>query len=150
MAIADRNPILGNEELADDPFAELHLGEKYQNNIHHYDIIIKSPGVKIDESTLFHDQKVTSQTDLFLQYYRDQTIGVTGTKGKSTSASLIHHFLTKAKKKSVLIGNIGRPPFEGIKDIDDDTTVVFELSAHQLESIHVSPHISVLLNIFHG
>jgi UDP-N-acetylmuramoylalanine--D-glutamate ligase len=72
------------------------------------------------------------------------TIGVTGTKGKSTTASLIHHLLPG----SILAGNIGIPLFDILDDLREDSIVVAELSCHQLENIHRAPHISVLLNLF--
>ena len=92
-------------------------------------------------SSSFH---LTSLTDLFLQVYGDLTIGVTGTKGKSTTASLIHHLLPG----SILAGNIGIPLFDILDDLRLDSLVVAELSCHQLENIHRGPHIAVLLNLF--
>jgi UDP-N-acetylmuramoylalanine--D-glutamate ligase len=83
-------------------------------------------------------------TDLFLQVYGDKVIGVTGTKGKSTTASLIHHLLPG----SILAGNIGIPLFDILDDLDEESIVVAELSCHQLESIHRGPHVAVLLNLF--
>ena len=92
-------------------------------------------------SSSFH---LTSLTDLFLQVYGDLTIGVTGTKGKSTTASLIHHLLPG----SILAGNIGIPLFDILDDLHEGALVVAELSCHQLENIHRGPHIAVLLNLF--
>lgn len=108
-----------------------------------YDLIIKSPGVPM---RLLTDAKgeVSSITDLFLQVYGDQVIGVTGTKGKSTTASLIHHLLPG----SILAGNIGVPLFDVLEEMDERSLVVAELSCHQLEKIHRGPHIAVLLNLF--
>ena len=108
-----------------------------------FDMVIKSPGIPT-----FHlpssSFSLTSLTDLFLQVYGDLTVGVTGTKGKSTTASLIHHLLPG----SILAGNIGIPLFDILDDINEDSIVVAELSCHQLENIHRAPHISVLLNLF--
>ena len=108
-----------------------------------FDMVVKSPGIPtfhIPHST-FH---LTSLTDLFLQVYGDLTIGVTGTKGKSTTASLIHHLLPG----SILAGNIGIPLFDILDELREDTLVVAELSCHQLENIHRGPHVAVLLNLF--
>ena len=93
-------------------------------------------------------ERITSQTDLFLQACHKQVVGVTGTKGKSTTSSLIHHILKSAGRKTFLAGNIGVPFFNIVEQLDDQTTVVAELSAHQLEFIHRSPDYAVLLNIF--
>ena len=149
VGIADGNISLKDDiTLKNDVNIQLHLGDKYLLALKDYDLIIKSPGVKLpnlDNSIL---SKITSQTDLFLAAFYGQTIGVTGTKGKSTTSSLINHILNKCGKKSILIGNIGVPAFEMINNISSDTIVVYELSAHQLEYVHKSPHIAVLLNIF--
>ena len=108
-----------------------------------FDMVIKSPGIPT-----FHlsplTAHLTSLTDLFLQVYGDMTIGVTGTKGKSTTASLIHHLLPG----SILAGNIGIPLFDILDELKEDSIVVAELSCHQLENIHRGPHIAVLLNLF--
>ena len=106
-----------------------------------YDLVIKSPGVPM---RVMGGVECSSLTDLFLQVYGDMTIGVTGTKGKSTTASLIHHLLPG----SILAGNIGIPLFDILDDLHEGSIVVAELSCHQLENIHRAPHISVLLNLF--
>ena len=108
-----------------------------------FDMVIKSPGIPNFQFPTFNFQ-LTSLTDLFLQVYGDLTIGVTGTKGKSTTASLIHHLLPG----SILAGNIGIPLFDILDDLREDSIVVAELSCHQLENIHRAPHIAVLLNLF--
>ena len=106
-----------------------------------YDLIIKSPGVPM---RVMGGVECSSLTDLFLQVYGDLTIGVTGTKGKSTTASLIHHLLPG----SILAGNIGIPLFDILDDLREDSIVVAELSCHQLEVLHRSPHVAVILNFF--
>ncbi|MBP5342083.1 MAG: UDP-N-acetylmuramoyl-L-alanine--D-glutamate ligase [Bacteroidales bacterium] len=108
-----------------------------------FDMVIKSPGIPNFQFSILNFQ-LTSLTDLFLQVYGDKVIGVTGTKGKSTTASLIHHLLPG----SILAGNIGIPLFDILDDIREDSIVVAELSCHQLENIHRGPHIAVLLNLF--
>ena len=149
IGIADRNEEIGIiDELTEDQNAQIYTGEDYLNVLDEYDLVIKSPGIKLDQQSTGSHITFTSQTALFLMYYRDQVVGVTGTKGKSTTVSLIYHFLKNAGTKSVLLGNIGTPAFNHISKIDNETIVVFELSAHQLQNIEISPHIAVLLNIF--
>lgn len=109
-----------------------------------YDVIIKSPGIVMLED----NPKYTSQTELFLNQFSNQTIGITGTKGKSTTSSLLAHVLKGCGKKAILLGNIGKPCFDLIDEIDDDTVIVFELSCHQLLHIDKAPHIAVFLNLF--
>ena len=108
-----------------------------------FDIVIKSPGIPNFQFSIFNFQ-LTSLTDIFLQVYGDRVIGVTGTKGKSTTASLIHHLLPG----SILAGNIGIPLFDILDELKEDSIVVAELSCHQLENIHRGPHVAVLLNLF--
>jgi UDP-N-acetylmuramoylalanine--D-glutamate ligase len=147
IRIADASPDIRNTPLLQGFREEgLFLGDNYQQAIKHCAVVIKSPGVKLERA--YPDVQITSQTELFLEYYRNQTIGVTGTKGKSTTVSIIHHLLNKAGVDNVLLGNIGVPPFDRVEMIRKDTVVVFELSAHQLKDIHVSPSTAVLLNIF--
>jgi len=149
FAIADKNSMA----LAGFNFSgttpQLISGESYLEAISNYDVIIKSPGIRLGDSiSLLNNRILLSQTGLFLEKYGHQTIGITGTKGKSTTSSLIHHILNKSGRKSFLVGNIGVPPFEIIDAIDSETHVVFELSANQLQFVNHSPHISVLLNLF--
>jgi UDP-N-acetylenolpyruvoylglucosamine reductase len=124
-------------------------GENYLQNLNDYDIILKTPGISFANLNYFIEpEKISSQTALFLQFYGNQTIGITGTKGKSTTSSLIYHILQQNHKKTVLAGNIGVPFFDIIEQIDKETIVVAELSAHQLEFVHHSSHIAVLLNLY--
>ncbi|MGM0565507.1 MAG: UDP-N-acetylmuramoyl-L-alanine--D-glutamate ligase [Bacteroidota bacterium] len=120
-------------------------GEKYLDNATDFDVIIKSPGVAFKEAK---DSLITSQTDIFLQQFRKQVIGVTGTKGKSTTASLIHRIIQKQYPDSLLIGNIGTPPLDKYSEISSRAPIVHEISAHQLQHIHVAPHIAVFMNLF--
>lgn len=110
-----------------------------------YDVIIKSPGIREEH----WNERYTSVTQLFLQQFSGQTIGVTGTKGKSTTVSLLYHVLRSCQHRPVvLVGNIGIPCLDQCDVIDPDTIVVFELSCHQLDHLMVSPHIAVFLNLF--
>jgi UDP-N-acetylmuramoylalanine--D-glutamate ligase len=82
-----------NEMKENLPNAVIHGGSSYQDILSDYDIIIKSPGIVFHCKNSKDMKKLTSQTDLFLEFYRNQTIGITGTKGKSTTSSLIYHVL---------------------------------------------------------
>jgi UDP-N-acetylmuramoyl-L-alanine---L-glutamate ligase len=147
--IADRNSEIdlgGFGEITND---QLFIGDDYLNAVAYADVVFKSPGVKLPtDNNDLHRVKVVSQTLLFLEKYHRQVIGITGTKGKSTTASLIFHLLKTAGKDALLVGNIGVPPFDATGAINHNTIVVFELSAHQLEFVRHSPHIAILLNIF--
>lgn len=133
-----------NENLA------FKTGDKYLDDLTDFDLIIKTPGISLKDfgKPLLNQLNITSQTDLFLQLFSKQVIGITGTKGKSTTTSLIYHIIKSFTDNVVLVGNIGIPPFEQVLNVDNETIIVYEMSSHQLENISVSPHISVLLNLF--
>ena len=136
-------------ELRDDLNVEVVFGDDYLNDLDRFDLIIKSPGVSfknLDRDKLKY--KITSQVELVLELNRDNIIGVTGSKGKSTTASLIYHLNSKQGKKVCLVGNIGVPVFDEIDTYSNDVYVVMELSCNQLEFVDVSPHIGVIVNIF--
>jgi len=129
-----------------------------------YDLVIKSPGVLPNHELLewVRDQgvPVTSNTQLFLDElptlpFPVQTIGVTGTKGKSTTTSVIFEVLksafTQTQHQAFLGGNIGKPALDLISEMKsttpDQAVVVLEMSSHQLLDLHSSPHIAVIQNI---
>lgn len=145
LGIADRNEAIGKEEYLS---ARLYLGKNYLQAVHNYDLVIKSPGVFLGDFYNAGKLKTTSQTDMFLQIFGSQTIGVTGTKGKSTTAALIYHLLKSSGRDSLIMGNMGFPAFDSIEKIHSESLIVYELSAHQLEYVHHSTHIGVLLNLF--
>lgn len=128
---------------------ELFSGDKYLDAVKEYDIVMKTPGIalldKINEKDM---EKITGQTDLFLRFCPNYTIGVTGTKGKSTTSSLITHILNHCGKNAVLIGNIGIPPLSVVDTLEKDTVAVMEMSCHQLEYVKASPKTAVLLNVY--
>ena len=150
LIIADSDEtVKGNSLVINDPEVCFHLGPGYLDHLDQSDLIIKSPGITLkDLPYRLPQENITSQTDLFLQAYSGQVIGITGTKGKSTTSTLVHYILKKAEKNSILLGNIGRPAFDCIEEINPGTCIVFELSSHQLEHIKKAPHISVILNLF--
>lgn len=124
-------------------------GEGYLDNLNDYDLIMKTPGISflnIDTTEFYH--KIKSQLELLFEFFENFTIGVTGTKGKSTTSSLIYKVLQDQGKKSIFMGNIGVPVFNYIDEIDPDEYIVLEMSSHQLEYMEMSPNIAILLNIF--
>ena len=147
VAVADRNSNCINELAEIDLTIPFFGGEKYLQQINNFDLILKSPGIKL-EISISECVQISSQTDLFLSAFNSQIIGITGTKGKSTTASLIHHILVNSGLPALLTGNMGIPCFDIINQITPQSIVVFELSAHQLQFVRHSPHVCVLLNIF--
>lgn len=150
LAVADEKQDIanGNPELLQ-PGTRLLTGNDYTENLAEYDLIIKSPGFSVYKSGLGRlHAHITSQTDLFLQAFAPQVTGITGTKGKSTTASLLHHMIMMHSSNTLLAGNIGTPLFDMVDHIDHNTRVVCELSSHQLEFISKAPSTAVLLNLF--
>jgi UDP-N-acetylmuramoylalanine--D-glutamate ligase len=115
------------------------------------DLIIKNPDVPNSSPYLEIARKnnIPIETDisLFFKLTNAFTIGVTGTKGKSTTASLIFHILKSKFKRVFLVGNIGVSPLEIISKIEKGDRVVLELSSFELEDLKQSPNISVITNI---
>lgn len=110
-----------------------------------YDFAIKTPGIPRSKITIPY----TTATNIFFSQIKNMTVGVTGSKGKSTAASMIYHILKTAGKKVRLLGNIGTPMLEVLLGpIDPEEIFVIELSSYMLEDIEYSPHIAVLLNLF--
>jgi len=128
-------------------------GEEYLKNVHQFDVIVKSPGVPPCKELDAVQDKVTSGTALFLEEARHSphtVIGVTGSKGKSTTTALIHHILETTGKHSILLGNIGIPALDHLQDLQNTkhTYFVMELSSYQLMNIGCSPHIAVITSFF--
>lgn len=160
---------------------EVRSGENYLSDLNLFDIIVRSPGVpyltKEIQSAKSKGSEITSSSKLFFDFCPAKIIGVTGTKGKGTTASLIYEiieqkflihstssgqvsnfeFLNKPQvsndkkesksKKVYLIGNIGIPAFDVIEKVQSDDLVVFELSSFQLQDMEKSPGIAVVVNL---
>lgn len=119
------------------------------NKFNNYDLIFKSPGISFKDldTTSFKD-KITSQLEIFLETTPSYTIGITGSKGKSTTTSLIYKIINNQNIKSYIVGNIGKPILDIVDEVDENTYVVIECSSHQLEYTKVSPNIGIILNLF--
>lgn len=110
-----------------------------------YDLVIRSPGVPKE----LIKKPYTTATNIFFANVKGKVIGVTGSKGKSTTASLIHDILLQALFKSRLCGNIGKPSLSSLMESNNpDDVYVAELSSFQLDDVEYSPHISLILNLF--
>lgn len=135
--------------LAKDNRVNLILGPSYLDNLAIYDLIIKTPGISLKECdiTLFQD-KITSQLELILEVFKDNCIGITGTKGKSTTTSLIYNIFKDQGYDAYLLGNIGIPLLDYVDKFNENSILVIEMSAHQLEFVKTSPRYGIILNLY--
>ncbi len=128
-------------------------GKEYLDNQKAYDLAVKSPGVHPDRVTIPY----TTAVNIFFANAKGKIIGVTGTKGKSTTTALIYEMLKMAEKNVYMGGNIGMSPLDFMDKLNDHSWTVLELSSFHLQDLGKSlsdakavegkPHIAVLLKI---
>lgn len=125
------------------------FGPDAMSKLSGFEIIFRSPGVKRNQKILdeLADKGVliTSPTQLFFDLCPCPIIGVTGTKGKGTTSSLIIEMLKKEGFDTYLGGNIGTPPLTFLEKLTPESRVVLEMSSFQLQDLTISPHIAVML-----
>lgn len=150
LYIADRREnLVDDDELKRDTKVVCQGGENYLYDLVQYEIIMKSPGISFKNVDIDRLKgRIWSQLEVLLKFFEGKTVGVTGTKGKSTTSSLIFQILQDQNIPSMLLGNIGVPVFDMIDEMKSEMILVLEMSSHQLEFMDVSPHIAVLLNVF--
>lgn len=142
LGIADAESI-----AAPDGNITLHCGAEYMHSLTDYDLVLKSPGVSLRGIPLPENTEITCQTDLFLRFAPCVCLGVTGTKGKTTTATLLHAMLEAGGISALLLGNMGLPVLDAIEQ-SQGKIAVLELSSHQLEFMNASPHIGILTNLY--
>ncbi|MBI2464380.1 UDP-N-acetylmuramoyl-L-alanine--D-glutamate ligase [Candidatus Peregrinibacteria bacterium] len=130
---------------------QTNFGKNYLKNLKSCDVIFRSPGISCLTPEIIEakrrGQNVTSLTQYFFDHCPCPIIGVTGTKGKGTTSTLIYKILKKAGRDAYLGGNIGDPPLDFLKKLKKTSWVVLELSSFQLQDMTKSPHIAVILNV---
>ena len=121
------------------------MDKNYLERQKNCDLAIKTPGIAKEKIKIPY----TTAANIFFSQNRNFIIGVTGSKGKSTTASLIYEIIKASGRKVRLIGNIGNPMLEVLfTKIDPDEIFVAELSSYMLDDIEYSPNIALLLNLF--
>jgi UDP-N-acetylmuramoyl-L-alanine---L-glutamate ligase len=125
--------------------------QEARSAIENADVLIRSPGVSIYkpliQEALTNGAIVTTPTSLWMAERQGRhVIGVTGTKGKSTTATVIEHLLSQITATE-LAGNIGRPVID-LLDLDPETWVVLELSSYQIADLSTGPEVAVMTNLY--
>lgn len=158
--LKDRSEDSGDEKLGkilSDSRFKKRFGPEYLNSLTDFEIVFRSPGIPYLQEKIIAAEadgvEISSQIKLFFDLCPCLIIGVTGTKGKGTTSTLIQLMLQKSKgqnpkvKNVYLAGNIGEPAITLIDKLSKDDIVVLELSSFQLQDLDKSPHIAVVLNI---
>lgn len=142
LLIADQAPI-----RLEDPHVTLLCGEGYLDALHQCDIVLKSPGIPLKNIAIPPGVEISCQTDLFLRFAPCVKAGVTGSKGKTTTSTLLYGMLRASGIGARLIGNMGVPVLDCFDEIAGQIAVI-ELSSHQLEFTHASPQVAVWTNLY--
>mgnify|MGYP002860165819 CR=1 FL=1 len=127
------------------------LGENYLDNLHGFDIIFRTPGIRPDIAPLQKEVDrgaiLTSEIEMLIELCPSKIIGVTGSDGKTTTTTLIYKILCEEGYNCYLGGNIGTPLFAKIDEMKPEDIVVLELSSFQLMTLRKSPNISIVTNV---
>jgi UDP-N-acetylmuramoylalanine--D-glutamate ligase len=146
------------QQLASFPI-DFRLGGHLEEDIWNTDYIIRNPSIPSDHPLLALARKIKKpilmRSSLFVDLAQIPVIGITGTRGKTTTTTMIYRILSKLSHKKVfLAGNIsGMSDLELLDQIEDnnESLAVMELSSWQLQGFadsHISPHISVITNLY--
>ncbi len=158
VIIADKNDIPDGDYP---PYVRFFCGEDYTDALKEGDIALKSPGISFKNFSIRKENgrnflaeypgcEISGQSDLFLRFAPAHIIGVSGTKGKTTTTSFIYLMLCEAfgKEKCFLLGNIGVPVLDAAEAMDENSYCALELSSHQLQFCTASPETAVLSNFY--
>lgn len=130
--------------------------KNYLKNLNNFSLVFRTPGIPYNlpeiQKAVKNGVKFSSATALFFDEAKKQKnlkiIGITGTKGKGTTSTLLYKILKACGKNVLLAGNIGKSPLDLIPKLKKNSIVILELSSFQLQDLKVSPNIAVVLNIF--
>lgn len=132
------------------------VGDGWLDNLDLFKYLFRTPGLRPDRPEILAAQAagsiLTSQTELFFAICPAPIIGITGTKGKGTTSTLLAAMLRAGREAAGIrevwvAGNIGQDPFDFVDEIQTDDVVILELSSFQLMGAKVHPHIAIVLRI---
>lgn len=155
ITVFDNKPIDTIDKKILDKIYEYKLnssfGENYLTRLKGFNVIFRSPSCRPDLPELILEKDkgtiITSEIEMAIELSPCKIIGVTGTKGKATTARLIYEMLKEQEYECFLGGNIGIPMFTEIKDLKPEDILVLSLSSFQLLDIQKSPDIAVITNL---
>ena len=127
------------------------LGEGYLDKLTGYEVVFKTPSMRIDCDALVKAKVegayITSEMEEFVRYCKGTIFAVTGSDGKTTSTTLIYNMLKEEGYKTYVGGNIGNPLFSNIEEIKEEDKVVLELSSFQLMTMKLPIDVAIVTNI---
>ncbi len=130
---------------------ELELGKNYLDKLHGFQVVFKTPSMRIDHPVLLKAKEegayITSEMQEFVKYCPAITFGITGSDGKTTTTTLIYEMLKKEGYTTWVGGNIGNPLFSNIEEMKKDHMVVLELSSFQLMTMTDSTDYALVTNL---
>lgn len=145
------------EELADIAMdfegkgVKLELGESYLNNLTGFQVVFKTPSMRIDSEALVKVKKegayITSEMEEFVRYTKGKVYGITGSDGKTTTTTIISKLLEAQGYKTWVGGNIGTPLFSQIESINEEDRVALELSSFQLMTMTENVDVAICTNL---
>lgn len=157
-AIVSATETRSESELGDTPGklraagVTLELGGHTEKLFLAQDLIIPSPGVPADDPFLklarVKGITIWSEIELAYRFLEGKLIGITGSNGKTTTTTLVHHILASSGIPAILVGNVGTPLISKVDELREGTVAVAELSSFQLELIaKFRPNIGAILNL---
>ena len=135
----------------DSLFVKLELGEGYLDRLTGFEVVFKTPSMRIDCDALIRVKEegayITSEMEEFVKYCKGKVFGITGSDGKTTTTTIISKILKEAGYKTWVGGNIGTPLFENVEEIKEGDKVVLELSSFQLMTMDTPIDVAVVTNL---
>jgi UDP-N-acetylmuramoylalanine--D-glutamate ligase len=130
---------------------KLELGEKYLDKLTGFDVVFKTPSMRIDCDALVRAKAegsyITSEMEEFVRYCKGKIYGITGSDGKTTTTTIVSKLLEGQGYKTWVGGNIGTPLFADIEEIQENHRVVLELSSFQLMTMNSPIDVAIVTNL---
>ena len=130
---------------------KLQLGEGYLDKLIGYEVVFKTPSMRIDCDALVRAQKegayITSEMEEFVRYCKGKIYAITGSDGKTTTTTIVSKLLEAEGYKTWVGGNIGTPLFSNIEEIEENHMVVLELSSFQLMTMNLPVDVAIVTNL---